>query len=649
MDLRPYKTHLTAIQNRYNEMRASLKPIFEGDLKDLSQAVHVALAHLREYETDVIQSQMAQFRTEYLHLNSMLDSIKAIATNDNNRKKRALLPFVGDVLSFLFGTVSQGQLDQLKEGLIQLGNTQNNIAHVLKHSLTLINKTNLEVQRNRNTINQLTRGLTHLDSRVSAVIMDLQTSVHPLLLYQQMSKRIHTTFEAMERCLRIGYQSLVLLNSELQDVLGGKLPITLLPPSDLQNIIQAILRQAPEGLRPPINVNENPRWYYEKLRATLLPDNDQMHIVFALPLIQADSLYTLYNAVVVPTPHPTQKALASYILEGQNIAVSASGNHYVILSELDSAQCKADLGYCSFSHPVASLARFPTCISSLFTKNKRDVIDYCRPKIEKDLGFPTVRHLFQDKWLVSTSQEMTFHISCLAERQEGSLAMLRVNDPVQILELGLGCTGYNDYITLPSYFVRETTREISTQFHQHRSELETLPNIWEVTTKARKMVEFSPDIAVDIPSLLPNVSKLPVDDLLNNLDYKPWSLPMGNTETTYLVVGIVTVTVLIILATVLCVLRRKVTAKRCGRYTITKREIDSPETVDGEAKVSLHVSSHMEPAGSTLLAHPPAGPDIEMTAVGMAHFPSPPSAASVAKATAATLNNVPFQTIFSQH
>ena len=101
MDLRPYKTHLTAIQNRYNEMRASLKPIFAGDLKNLSQAVHIALAHLREYETDVIQSQMAQFRTEYLHLNSMLDSIKAIATDDNNRKKRALLLLVTFYRSYL--------------------------------------------------------------------------------------------------------------------------------------------------------------------------------------------------------------------------------------------------------------------------------------------------------------------------------------------------------------------------------------------------------------------------------------------------------------------------------------------------------------------------------------------------------------------
>ena len=428
------------------------------------------------------------------------------------------------------------------------------------------------------------------------MIMDLQTSVHPLLLYQQMSKRIHTTFGAMEHCLRIGYQSLVLLNSELQDVLGGKLPITLLPPSDLQNIIHAILRQAPEGLHPPINVNENPRWYYEKLRATLLPDNDQMHIVFALPLIQANSLYTLYNAVVVPTPHPTQKALASYILEGQNIAVSASGNHYVILSEFDSA--RPTLAIALFPIPWPHWPDFQLAYLH-FSQRIRGCYRLLSTKIEKDLGFPTVRHLFQDKWLVSTSQEMTFHISCLAERQEGSLAMLRVNDPVQILELGLGCTGYNDYITLPSYFVRETTREISTQFHQHRSELETLPNIWEVTTKARKMVEFSPDIAVDIPSLLPNVSKLPVEVLLNNLDYKPRSLPMGNTETTYLVVGIVTVTVLIILATVLCVLRRKVTAKRCGRYTITKREIDSPETDDREAKVSLHVSSHMEPTART--------------------------------------------------
>ena len=160
----------------------------------------------------------------------------------------------------------------------------------------------------------------------------------------------------------------------------ASLPISLLPPSELIPLLQAISRAAPKGLTLPVDVARNPHWYYQRLAMTLIADSDRLSVI-ALPLILSDSLYTLYEAVWVPTPHASSVALAAYELEGPYIAISDKGDLYIILSQ-------TEVGYCSFSYPAASLSRLPTCLSSLFTQDEWNVAKYCQTKISKDFGLP---------------------------------------------------------------------------------------------------------------------------------------------------------------------------------------------------------------------------------------------------------------------
>ena len=158
------------------------------------------------------------------------------------------------------------------------------------------------------------------------------------------------------------------------------------PPSELISTLGAIARAAPRGLSLPIDVNCDPGWYYRRLTTTLIAEADKFYVVLALPLVYIDSLYTLYEAVWVPTPHATKAALASYELEGPYLAVSDSGDHYIVLSQTDAMACKADIEFCSFSYPAASLTQSPTCMSSLFLKDQRSIAKHCQTKISKDFG-----------------------------------------------------------------------------------------------------------------------------------------------------------------------------------------------------------------------------------------------------------------------
>ena len=62
------------------------------------------------------------------------------------RSKRSLLPIVGKALSFLFGTVSEDNLQSIKSKIKK-------ISHVVEESLTLLNDTREHVIQSRQAIN----------------------------------------------------------------------------------------------------------------------------------------------------------------------------------------------------------------------------------------------------------------------------------------------------------------------------------------------------------------------------------------------------------------------------------------------------------------------------------------------------------------
>ena len=586
VDVAPYRNHLTAIKSKFSQLKANIHALLNADRRNSSRGESPVIGIIRRYDVGGIQIEINHFEAEIGHLQHMLEVLNTLATRRDARKKRSLLPFVGDVLSTLFGSATQKDLDKLRDGLIALDNSQSQLAHVLAHSMTVINKTNSEVQRNRAVINQLSQGLSRLDSRVTALIGDLKTNVHPFISYQQISQRVRGTLRVMARSLRMGYQALTAINNNIQHVMQGSLPISLLPPSELIPLLQAISRAAPKGLTLPVDVARNPHWYYQRLATTLIADSDRLSVVIALPLIHTDSLYTLYEAVWVPTPHASSAALAAYELEGPYIAISDKGDLYIILSQTDVSRCKLEVGYCSFSYPAASLSRLPTCLSSLFTQNERNVAKYCQTKISKDFGLPHAKHLLQDKWLISSSQELTFHVNCITGPTRGTFSTLKVAKRVQTLELGLGCTAYNEHIILPSYFIRETTKVLSELFQTHVLEMDTLPDIWNFTNVPERVVVYGPDIASAIPDILPNISNIPMLDPINPSRFHHSNTPQGPPYTLY---ALVVVDVILIIGGLFGSLYVTITRKRSRtRYNLgNSAVIYKPGTDGGDGGVSL--------------------------------------------------------------
>ena len=66
--------------------------------------------------------------------------------------KQSLLPFVGQAFSFLFGTVSEADTENISHGQADLYSNQQDIVHVLEEQMSILNVSRVQIAENRQAI-----------------------------------------------------------------------------------------------------------------------------------------------------------------------------------------------------------------------------------------------------------------------------------------------------------------------------------------------------------------------------------------------------------------------------------------------------------------------------------------------------------------
>ena len=111
-----------------------------------------------ESEKQAFHNSFVSLRKEIAGIRIFLDSIVETYQNFRilqTRSKRSLLPIVGKALTFLFGKVSEDDLQSIKSNINKLAANQKKISHVVEESLTLLNNTREYVIQNRQAINNV--------------------------------------------------------------------------------------------------------------------------------------------------------------------------------------------------------------------------------------------------------------------------------------------------------------------------------------------------------------------------------------------------------------------------------------------------------------------------------------------------------------
>ena len=136
VDLSPYNNQLSIIANELQAFKVSL-----DTLRNTSHSMDEI------DETRMLQEESVHklFTHEFKQLQLTLKSIHMLSGHDPTRTKRSLLPFVGNVMSSLFGTATHSQLRDLKQYFQQMRHIQSKVIHVIKESVSILNTTHYDV------------------------------------------------------------------------------------------------------------------------------------------------------------------------------------------------------------------------------------------------------------------------------------------------------------------------------------------------------------------------------------------------------------------------------------------------------------------------------------------------------------------------
>ena len=150
------------------------------------------------------------------------------------------MPFIGSVLDKLFGTAKQSTINKMKNQMLVLTKSNNDIIHVLNDRLSLINITHKLVEKNSKYILQLSNAINQLEKNVQSLASEISLlKFSNLIIYtlQQISL------------------SIAKYNTALKDVSRGHLPEYFIRPYYLQKILSGISKQS-KGVELPFSIKQ---------------------------------------------------------------------------------------------------------------------------------------------------------------------------------------------------------------------------------------------------------------------------------------------------------------------------------------------------------------------------------------------------------
>lgn len=127
------------------------------DITEAEKVAHTLVQHYQRPKEEGFLNNFVSLTKEINTLpetqNMMFNTFSDYRTLQQ-RQKRSLLPIFRKISSFLLGTFTDNDLDEIKGNLKKLTNNQFRFQYVLEKSFTLLNMTNVQVRENRQAINQ---------------------------------------------------------------------------------------------------------------------------------------------------------------------------------------------------------------------------------------------------------------------------------------------------------------------------------------------------------------------------------------------------------------------------------------------------------------------------------------------------------------
>jgi len=217
-------------------------------------------------------------------------------------RRRGLLNFDCTILEYVFGTATIHDINSLHETLNGLQSSTSDIVHSLSNQRTYFKKLDIVTRVNNiamaNLFNIVKNDIIQSHNRFQEIAREILRLNMTLFNHSEL----FVTIRQLEYALMQMIQQTDELLTAIQYVMLCKLPMNVINPTTLQNILRNISLQFPGGFDLIFGTKtENIHLYYEIVKVTAVANVHGIKLIINVPLKTASQLFTMYKLSVLPT------------------------------------------------------------------------------------------------------------------------------------------------------------------------------------------------------------------------------------------------------------------------------------------------------------------------------------------------------------
>lgn len=451
-----------------------------------------------------------------------LEKIRRLRSRLNviRRRRRGLLPILGDLGKSLFGLATEEDVERLKEEVKINRNYAKTVRHDMVNLVSVINVTRTEMKENRATVNQLINTTGHL-------IQSFRSYEHWSHSHEEFLQIQSQYYHLHEQVENLREQRQVFLGAR-RDLETGTLSELLLPLSELQRLaVSDALPQGAEFIRPLL-------WYYSKIDVRLISSENDLIYAVRLPLVST-RVRSAVTLIAFPMPNLPRNVTLQVELTGAVTIDVMTGQ----TQDLDLRACSGHDPLVCLPGPTArQTSKHLSCGAALLQGSHAG--DYCSLIVRKRTADHLYYHDINEYILVTWGTTLS--------EQCGRTRVTTLNAGVYLIKWAKGCSLCTTDFCIPGAVV----------MHSKLPLRRWVP--FNVTEPAFGSLPTQRLAGLATPPALSEVRKVNMQELITSMDPPA----MWQTEhSSYLTYALIIVGVIVVVLLVRYIPRWKLNKKIC--------------------------------------------------------------------------------------
>ena len=505
-DLRPFQHLINQIQS------------------DLKSTNDIIPAITKAYKSQNMTGYVETFKSLHIEVDILYDEYMSVYNNFDeyqtlsySRNERSLVPIIGQLMSTLFGTVSENDLENINRNINNLAN-QKQIIHDLDVSLSILNLIRMQVAENRRSIMDFIIVVQKLDRKISKLAHSFETKL------VRVEQFIHT------------YLQFQMILDEIR--------------SATQDGLMYL-----ENLKAELNMLSI--HHLSTLTCITYLEDNEIRIILKIPLMNTKQKYEVYKVHNLPMPlhhvfGESHTYLVKYNIETTIFMVSEDRTKFSLLSENNYQLCN---GYhYQFCNPetafyLTNINKF--CLMALFMKNQADIKTLCKQSVVLNQKLPLTKYMSFGIWIIINREPLTFTLNCQSYKPKDNV--IRTEIPFGIVKLNNSCMAFGKHLQLSAYFGKHGAFEMSDPMY-FLLKIRNISNfhIWNYSK-----TEFTNLKSLSLPSSLQGLKEIPMQSFIHGIkSYKTVNVN-NDDEISWSLIVIILIASVVSVITLICMIRHR--------------------------------------------------------------------------------------------